>query len=153
MAAPSEAALMVFLYVLCSSCMLVVNKASMNALPFSYTVTVLQTASSAVLLLVARHCRLLDFPNPSWRVVKSWSGVLAAWVIPILLNMNAIHLVAVETMMMFRSITVVVVAWGDWMFLGSRMCWREFLSCAIISCGGIMYAVGDLWCSLSPSRA
>ncbi len=137
----SGAAFMVFLYVVCSSCMLVVNKASMNALPYSYTVTAMQTASSALLLLVARHFKLLEFPDPTMSVIKSWSGVLAAWVVPILFNMNAVQLVAVETMMMFRSITVVIVAWGDWLFLGTKISWREFLSCVIISCGGVMYAV------------
>jgi hypothetical protein len=40
--------------------------------------------------------------NPSMKIVRSWSGILAAWVLPILLNMNAVGLVTVETMMMFR---------------------------------------------------
>lgn len=50
------------LYILCSSCMLVVNKASVMALPYSYTVTALQTGSSAVLLLAARALGFLSFP-------------------------------------------------------------------------------------------
>lgn len=37
------------------------------------------------------------------KIIASWSGILAAWVLPILLNMNAVGLVTVETMMMFRS--------------------------------------------------
>lgn len=39
------------------------------------------------------------------KVIRSWTGILAAWVLPILLNMNAVGLVTVETMMMFRFAT------------------------------------------------
>jgi hypothetical protein len=53
------------LYILCSSCMLVINKASVMALPYSYTVTALQTGVSAVLLLVARACGIVSFQVPS----------------------------------------------------------------------------------------
>mmetsp|Transcript_816 Transcript_816/g.1878 ORF Transcript_816/g.1878 Transcript_816/m.1878 type:complete len:316 (+) Transcript_816:344-1291(+) len=135
---------MVLLYVMCSSCMLVVNKASVDALPFSYTVTALQTGASALLLLLTRSLGIISFPNPSRKVVWDWLGVLVAWVVPILFNMNAVSKVTVETMMMFRSITVVAVAVGDSLFLGSRQGVRQIIACAVISAGGISYAWNDL---------
>lgn len=55
------------LYILCSSCMLVINKASVMALPYSYTVTALQTGASAFLLLVARALGVVSFQVPSSR--------------------------------------------------------------------------------------
>eukprot|EP00285_Hemiselmis_virescens_P005529 CAMPEP_0173402470 /NCGR_PEP_ID=MMETSP1356-20130122/54022_1 /TAXON_ID=77927 ORGANISM="Hemiselmis virescens, Strain PCC157" /NCGR_SAMPLE_ID=MMETSP1356 /ASSEMBLY_ACC=CAM_ASM_000847 /LENGTH=262 /DNA_ID=CAMNT_0014362809 /DNA_START=29 /DNA_END=814 /DNA_ORIENTATION=- len=135
---------MVVVYVICSSCMLVVNKASLQALPFSYTVTMLQTGASALLLLLARSLGAVSFPNPTVRVMRDWSGILVVWVVPILLNMNAVSRVTVETMMMFRSVTVVAVALGDTLLLGSKQGAREISACILISLGGIIYAWNDL---------
>jgi drug/metabolite transporter (DMT)-like permease len=136
--------LAVAIYIICSSCMLVVNKSAMKVLPFVYTNTAMQTAASAVLLLIARHFRYIAFSNPTLKTVWSWSGVLAAWIVPILLNMKAVHLVTVETMMMFRSLTIVAVAIGDYFLLKTIINFREGFSCLVISVGGLIYASNDL---------
>jgi drug/metabolite transporter (DMT)-like permease len=136
--------LAVAVYILCSSCMLVVNKSAMKVLPHVYTNTAMQTAASAVLLLAARHFGYISFSNPTLKVVWGWSGVLAAWIVPILLNMKAVHLVSVETMMMFRSLTIVAVAIGDYFLLKTTINFREGVSCLVISVGGLIYASNDL---------
>jgi solute carrier family 35 len=134
----------VSIYIICSSCMLVVNKSAMKILPHVYTVTAMQTAASAVLLIAAKQLSFISFANPSLQTVWGWSGVLAAWIIPIILNMKAVHLVSVETMMMFRSLTIVAVALGDYFFLQTQFKFREGCSCIIISLGGLLYASTDL---------
>lgn len=134
----------VSIYVICSSCMLVVNKSAMKFLPHVYTVTAMQTAASAILLFVAKYLGYISFANPSFQTVWGWSGVLAAWIVPIILNMKAVHLVSVETMMMFRSITIVAVALGDYFLLHTSINVREACSCIVISLGGLLYASTDL---------
>ena len=136
--------LAVAVYVFCSSCMLLVNKSAMKFLPHVYTVTCLQTAASALLLLVAKYSGHISFANPNFQTIWGWSGVLAAWIVPIVLNMKAVHLVTVETMMMFRSLTIVSVALGDYFLLRTRISFREGISCLVISLGGLLYASNDL---------
>jgi drug/metabolite transporter (DMT)-like permease len=136
--------LSVIVYVLCSSCMPIVNKAAMKVLPRVYAVTAMQTASAAVLLLMIRHANFVDFPNPTPAKVWSWTGVLVAWTVPIVLNMKAIQLLSVETVMMFRSLSIVIVAFGDFMILKTKITTRSIVSCLIISLGGLVYASNDL---------
>lgn len=108
-------------YVICSSCMLVVNKAAMTALPYSLWVSAMQTAATAILILGARTAGRIAFPNPTPAKAMSWMGILFAWMVPILLNMTAMKLLSVETMMMFRSVATVAVAAADFTFLGNRL--------------------------------
>jgi drug/metabolite transporter (DMT)-like permease len=58
--------------------------------------------------------------------------------------MKAIQLLSVETVMMFRSLTIVIVAAGDFMFLKSKITTRSIISCLMISLGGLVYASNDL---------
>jgi len=135
----------VLVYVLCSSTMLVVNKAAMNALPFSNTVSALQTGVGAVLLYVCRAAGAIEqFPAPSLEKVGMWTPVVVVWIIPIALNMAAMRYLTVETLMMFRSITIVLVAVGDYVVLGNSLKSRQKLACVVISVGGIIYASNDI---------
>jgi drug/metabolite transporter (DMT)-like permease len=122
----------------------IVNKAAMKVLPRVYAVTAMQTASAAVLLLMIRHANFVDFPNPTLAKVWDWTGVLIAWTVPIVLNMKAIQLLSVETVMMFRSLTIVFVAAGDFMLLKTKITARSIISCLMISLGGLVYASNDL---------
>ncbi len=136
--------LSVFVYVLCSSCMPIVNKAAMKVLPRAYAVTGMQTVSAAILLLLIRQANFVDFPNPTPAKVWAWTGVLIAWTVPIVLNMKAIQLLSVETVMMFRSLTIVIVAAGDFLLLKTKITSRSIISCLMISLGGLVYASNDL---------
>ena len=95
-------------YVMCSSCMLVVNKAAMTALPYPLWVSAMQTAATALLIFAARAAGKIAFPNPTPQKAAGWLGILMAWMVPILLNMTAMKLLSVETMMMFRSVATVL---------------------------------------------
>jgi len=66
-----------------------------------------------------------------------------AWIVPILLNMTAMKLLSVETMMMFRSVATVAVAAADYSFLGTRLTTIKVTACLIISAGGMIYASND----------
>ena len=131
-------------YVVCSSCMPIINKATLRALPRPFTVTAIQTASAAMLLLAFRIAGMVDFPNPTLAKIWGWTGVVLAWVVPIVFNMKAVQLLTVETVMMFRSLTIVIVAIGDRLFLKTKMDARSVISCLMISLGGVVYASNDL---------
>jgi len=140
-----SAAVAVLVYVLCSSTMLVINKAAMNALPFSNTVSALQTGVGAVMLYICRSAGAIEqFPAPTASKVAGWSPVVMVWIVPIALNMAAMRYLTVETLMMFRSVTIVLVAVGDYLVLGNALQPRQQVACAIISVGGIIYASHDI---------
>jgi hypothetical protein len=88
--------------------MLVVNKAAMTALPYPLWVSAMQTAATALLIFAARAAGKISFPNPTPQKAAGWVGILMAWMVPILLNMTAMKLLSVETMMMFRSVATVL---------------------------------------------
>ena len=134
----------ILVYIFCSSCMPIINKAVLKALPRAYTVSAIQTASAAVLLLAFRNTGLIEFPNPTSTKLWGWSGVVTAWIVPIVLNMKAMQLLTVETVMMFRSLAIVIVAIGDVLLLKSAISARSIVSCIMISLGGIVYASNDL---------
>jgi len=66
------------------------------------------------------------------------------WIIPIALNMTAMRYLTVETLMMFRSVTIVLVALGDYALLGNKLDTRQMVACLIISMGGVIYASNDI---------
>lgn len=141
----SSAVVAVLVYVMCSSTMLVVNKAAMNALPFSNTVSALQTGVGAVLLYACRAGGVIEqFPTPNASKIGMWCPVVLVWIIPIALNMAAMRYLTVETLMMFRSVTIVLVAIGDYAILGNSLSRRQQMACLVISIGGVIYASNDI---------
>jgi drug/metabolite transporter (DMT)-like permease len=120
-------------------------QAAMNALPFSNTVSALQTGVGAVMLYICRSAGAIEqFPAPTASKVAGWSPVVMVWIVPIALNMAAMRYLTVETLMMFRSVTIVLVAVGDYLVLGNALQPRQQVACAIISVGGIIYASHDI---------
>jgi drug/metabolite transporter (DMT)-like permease len=134
----------IVVYIFCSSCMPIINKAALKSLPRPFAVSALQTASAAVLLMCFRNTGLIEFPSPTSAKLWGWSGVVAAWIVPIVLNMKAIQLLTVETVMMFRSLAIVIVAVGDVVLLKTKISARSIVSCIMISLGGVIYASNDL---------
>ena len=117
----------------------------MNALPFSNTVSALQTGVGAVMLYICRSTGAIEqFPAPTVAKVTAWSPVVLVWILPIALNMAAMRYLTVETLMMFRSVTIVLVAVGDFLVLGNALEPQQKVACIIISVGGIIYASNDV---------
>lgn len=149
---PGGATAGVLVYVLCSSTMLVINKMAMTALPYSNAMTALQTGVGALLLYVLNKAGLLSkidptcaaIPAPTFSKIAAWLPVTAVWIIPISLNMAAMKYLSVETLMMFRSLSIVLVAVGDYFFLGTSLPPRQQGACVIISLGGLIYGSNDL---------
>ena len=116
----------------------------MQALPFSHTVTALQTGASVVLLYAFRAAGAIEpFPLPTAAKIAAWAPVVLVWIVPIAFNMAAMQYLTVETLMMFRSVTIVLVAMGDYAALGNKLGARQQLACAVISAGGVLYASSD----------
>jgi GDP-mannose transporter len=141
---PAENAISIAAYIAISSTMLIVNKASVHVLPYPFFVTNLQMIASVVVIYGMKLGGIVSFPNPNIAKVRSWVGVTIAWVLPILANMKALQLLSVETVLVFRTMTVLGVAFGDRIFLGTIIDRISFLGLCTITLGGLTYGFYDV---------
>merc|ERR1712021_321459 len=124
--------------------MLIVNKASVHVLPYPFFVTNLQMIASVVVIYGMKLSGTITFPNPDMGKMQSWVGVTIAWVLPILCNMKALQLLSVETVLVFRTMTVLGVSFGDRMLLGNKIDMLSFLGLCTITAGGLTYGYYDV---------
>eukprot|EP00802_Teleaulax_amphioxeia_P005501 Tamp_05505.p1 GENE.Tamp_05505~~Tamp_05505.p1 ORF type:complete len:339 (-),score=13.27 Tamp_05505:1936-2859(-) len=140
----SLSALSILLYFVCSSTMLVLNKAALNRLPFPVIVTTFQTISTALLISCLRLAGVVKYPPMSASKVKAWRGVALIFSVVLLCNMGAMRHVGVESMVMFRSSTTILVAICDLVILGTKISLRQFVACCLIFSGGAVFALHDV---------
>jgi drug/metabolite transporter (DMT)-like permease len=138
----------IFFYFILSSSMLILNKAALLRFPFPITLAAAQAASSAGLLHLLKILGVLDYQAVSLRKLMSWKWVAVVWTVPLVCNFNALAYVSVEAMMTFRSLSTVFVAIVDHLFLNEQITRIQIFACAIISIGGILYALSDFQSSL-----
>eukprot|EP00658_Telonema_sp_P-2_P039062 TRINITY_DN27928_c0_g1_i1.p1 TRINITY_DN27928_c0_g1~~TRINITY_DN27928_c0_g1_i1.p1 ORF type:complete len:337 (-),score=77.73 TRINITY_DN27928_c0_g1_i1:152-1162(-) len=131
-------------YICISSSMLIVNKAAVAVLPYPYFVTNLQMFVSALVIYGMKMNGSIDFPHPDLAKIKSWVGVTTAWLLPIVANMQALQLLNVETVLVFRTMTVLGVALGDYLLLGNRIETIPLVGLFTITIGGITYGMYDV---------
>jgi len=141
---PAESAVSIAVYIAISSTMLIVNKASVHALPYPFFVTNLQMIASVVVIYGMKLGGAIQFPNPNSAKIQAWVGVTVAWVLPILANMKALQLLSVETVLVFRTMTVLGVSFGDRMLLGNHIDPVSFLGLCVITLGGLTYGYYDV---------
>merc|ERR1711907_316240 len=128
----------VITYILISSTMLIVNKAAVRVLPYPLFVTNLQMIASVIAIYGMRLYGTITFPDPTAEKIQHWIGVTCAWVLPILLNMKALQLLNVETVLVFRTMTVLGVC------LGHHIAMIPAIGLIVITLGGLTYGYYDV---------
>jgi solute carrier family 35 protein len=134
----------IFMYFLCSSMMLILNKLALNRLPFPVAITAAQTISSVLLIELLRILGCISYPNTSWLMLVRWKWVGVVFITPVILNMHAMQFMGVEAIMIFRSATTVMVAISDILILKTKITFRQMIACGIISVGSLLFAVNDM---------
>ena len=104
----------VAMYMLCSSTMLVWNKLAISLFPAQNLLLLLQLAFSATILWFLGASGRLDVDNLEWGKVKKYWAVAAVFLCNIYTNIMALKHTTVETVIVFRSLTTVIVAVCDW---------------------------------------
>ena len=123
MAAPSSGtvALSIVAYSLCSGTLLLVNKLAMVAIPAAPLVTAIQCLFCIVAVGgCAALCgtpRLGAWP-PSWPVLRAYALYSVLFVIGIYTIMRALASTNVDTVIVFRAAVPLLVAAGDWAWMG-----------------------------------
>jgi len=134
----------VIAYMLCSSTMLIMNKAAVHSFPFSSFLLSLQTAFSAVVIFFAGRAGYLKVDALEAEKIKAYAYVVVVFIFNIYTNMKALEYSNVETVIVFQTLTSLVIAYGDYKLLSSgRPSAKVVLSLGIIVSGAICYMLSD----------
>ena len=140
----SEAASAVVAYALCSASMLVINKLAVHHIPLPSFVTFCQFAATAAVVLLASAAGWLRFDPHDWNKIKYFVIYVCAFSAGTWSNMKVLMVANVETVIVFRACTPIVVSGLDYIFYGRAI--PNLRSCAamlLIVAGAISYVLTD----------
>mmetsp|Transcript_22387 Transcript_22387/g.26978 ORF Transcript_22387/g.26978 Transcript_22387/m.26978 type:complete len:328 (+) Transcript_22387:238-1221(+) len=139
-----QVVLAICFYALCSSSMLVVNKLAVHFLPAPAIVLFFQLFSSALAVKLFAVVGWVKADELEWTKVKPFMIVAIAFLGAIFTNMKTLQYANVETFIVFRSSTPILIAILDYMFLGRELPTpRSWASLVGILCGAIAYVMTD----------
>ena len=144
--APSKAliAFAIVFYASCSSTMLVINKLAVYHIQAPSFVLFCQVAATAAVVWTASRAGVVQADAFDMAKVKAFSFVVAAFVAAIFTNMKTLQYANVETFIVFRSSTPLLVAFLDFGFLGRTLpSARSWASLLFILIGAAMYMSSD----------
>lgn len=131
-------------YAACSSTMLVINKLAVHFLPAPAIVLFFQLATSAIAVLAFDGFGWIKSEKLVWEKVKPYAAVSIAFLGAIFTNMKTLQYANVETFIVFRSSTPIVIALLDYFFLGRELpTMRSWASLLLIVSGAIAYVLTD----------
>uniref|UniRef100_A0A061R0U2 Drug metabolite transporter superfamily n=1 Tax=Tetraselmis sp. GSL018 TaxID=582737 RepID=A0A061R0U2_9CHLO len=134
----------VVLYAVCSSCMLIVNKVAVTYVAAPGFVLFCQLASSAFAVFVFSAFGLVESDELEWKKVKAFVLVVVAFVGAVFTNMKTLQYSNVETFIVFRSSTPLLISLLDWAVLGRQLpSLQSWLSLVGLLLGAVMYVVYD----------
>ncbi len=134
----------VMFYATCSSTMLVINKLAVYHVQAPSFVLFCQVATTAVAVYSASGAGLIKADAFDLAKVKAFVFVVAAFVAAIFTNMKTLQYANVETFIVFRSSTPLLVAFLDFAFLGRSLpSPRSWASLGFILVGAFGYMSSD----------
>jgi len=137
-------------YFFASSTMLLVNKVVMTAVPAPALVTSIQYTATALIVAVLALCGVLDASlSLSFALVKSYVSVPLLFSLAIFSNGKLLQYANIETFLVFRFSTPLIVGIADFFFLGKELPTpRSFFSFIFIIAGAVVYVMTDMGFSL-----
>jgi len=131
-------------YASCSSMMLIINKLAVTFLPAPSVVLFCQLLTSAVAIKAMHEGGLVESDPLVAEKVKPFMLVAIAFLGALYTNVKTLQYANVETFIVFRSSTPILIAFLDYVFLGRQLPnLRSWLSLAAILMGAIAYVFTD----------
>lgn len=131
-------------YSFCSGSLVLLNKLTLHFLPFPSLVVAFQLLACIVIIYGANVSKVIDVDPFKWDYIKPYMIYVLFFSTGVYCNMRSLNISNVETVIVFRALTPMVVAFLDALFLGrewpSRRSWAG-LSLLII--GAYSYASND----------
>jgi hypothetical protein len=136
-------------YSLCSSTLLLANKAVMLFLPRPSIVSLIQVVSSLVIMYFITLFGV-KIDKLEWPKVKLYSVYVFAFTLSRYANMKALHHSNIETVVVFRACVPFVVSFIEYALMGRSLPTpRALTSLGVVGIGAIMYCISDSEFSMS----
>ena len=134
----------VFLYCLCSSSMLVINKVCVHLIPAPSFVLLSQLLASCIAVQSLHVVNGVDAGKFERAKMVSFMPVALAFTAAIFTNIKTLQYANVETFIVVRSSTPLIISLCDWLFLGRELpTRRSVLSLVFIVLGATAYVLTD----------
>ena len=131
-------------YATCSSMMLIINKLAVTFLPAPSVVLFCQLLTSAVAIKMMSEAGIVECDPLIAEKVKPFMLVAIAFLGALYTNVKTLQYANVETFIVFRSSTPILIAGLDYLFLGRQMPnLRSWLSLFAILMGAVAYVFTD----------
>jgi len=140
---PVAVGMAIISYSLCSSTLLLANKAAMEYLPLPSVVSFIQIISSTVIVMLLKFSGV-HVDNIEWSKVKAYALYIAAFVGSIYANMQALSHSNVETVIVFRACTPIAVTIIEYVLMDRA--WpslRSSMSLLAVALGALLYCLSD----------
>jgi len=108
-------------YMACSSLMLIANKLAVYFFPKPGIVLILQLGITALCVKAAGMAKIIIVDDLEWKKVKPYTLVAAAFLSTIYTNIKTLQYANVETFIVFRASTPILISVADWIFLGREL--------------------------------
>lgn len=142
--AQQEVILSVLAYSLCSGSLVLVNKLTLHYLPFPSLVIAFQLLACIFMVFSAKLAGFIDVDPFNWKYVKPYMLYIVFFSCGVYCNMRSLASSNVETVIVFRALCPVIVAFLDAVFLGRE--WpsqRSWAGLSTLVLGAYMYASED----------
>ena len=131
-------------YSLCSGSLVLLNKLTLHFLPFPSLVVCFQLFACILIIYGAVFMKVIDVDPIKWEYVKPYMLYILFFCTGIYCNMRSLNISNVETVIVFRALSPMVVAFLDALFLGrewpSARSWAGLVTLVI---GAVGYASYD----------
>lgn len=131
-------------YSFCSGSLVLVNKLILHHLPYPSIVITVQLWAALLFIQLGDAFRLLDVDPVRWKNVKPYLAYTIAFSLGVYCNMKSLSLSNVETVIVFRALSPLLVSVADALFLGRE--WpsaRSWTALGVIAAGAYGYASTD----------
>mmetsp|Transcript_16003 Transcript_16003/g.40268 ORF Transcript_16003/g.40268 Transcript_16003/m.40268 type:complete len:329 (+) Transcript_16003:111-1097(+) len=127
-----------------SSTMLVLNKAVLAAIPLPTIVLLCQVGSSALILWVLGKAKVLQVDALEWSTAKTFSLNALAFMALLFSNAKALESANVEAVVVCRTMSIFVTAYGDFKVLKSKaLDVPSMLALGLVILGAVAYVMMD----------
>jgi solute carrier family 35 protein len=131
-------------YGTCSSLMLVINKLAVSFLPAPSFLLLVQCLASWVAVWLAGRCGCATVDRLEWSKLRAFLPVSAAFLACIFANMKTLQYLNVDTFIVFRASTPLVIALCDYAFLGRQLPGMRSAACLVaLLLGALGYVYSD----------
>merc|ERR1719491_1319279 len=129
-------------YSLCSGSLVLVNKLILHYLPFPSIVITIQLLASIFLIYGAHMFGLIDVDPIKWEFLKPYLVYTIAFSLGVYTNMMCLNTSNIETVIVARALSPLIVCALDPIFLGRELPSRRSVAAlSLIAFGALGYAV------------